>query len=442
MARITPETARLLADELIRAGRARVSDRDSLIQRLLAQSEATGDAAPEGAIASAMMIPQPRTVTPATPAPMQPGVPLVAPKPVAEAPVEAVEQPVQQRPAPRPSRYRPLLDGTLRDLSALEEDISQAQAAGQQVPVTDQARLRGLRQRASTLQQYVQAEEGAEIPEEAQAAIEGQQARLARREELLAEDKSRAPWEALLAGGAAMAQGRRGENFAEALTRGLQAGLQNYGQARRANIEGTESIGEARDQAILNRYNILEKARADAVAAVRSGQDVDEQTLRLASLNRKDMLEEATAPFVVGKAKSEASKAETEARYAPEEAQSTIRLRNAQSAYYRGEGRQTGGSGSKADVEGRADRDELDDAAAEYEGARAAYNAALRENGMKASMVPPELTNAMLSARAKLEARSRAFKRRYGSSPYIGAEPQRATPSKTAIPADPLGIRR
>jgi hypothetical protein len=112
--------------------------------------------------------------------------------------------------------------------------------------------------------------------------------------------------------------------------------------------------------------------------------------------------------------------AEFKARNAPAEAAAEQALKAAQADYYRD--RPDRGGGSKTDVEGRADRDELDDEAAAYEGARAAYNASLRENGMKASLVPTELTSAMLSARAKLEARSRAFKRKYGSSPYIGAE--------------------
>jgi hypothetical protein len=184
----------------------------------------------------------------------------------------------------------------------------------------------------------------------------------------------------------------------------------------------------------LNRYNALEKARADAVALVNSGQEIDERTLRLSKLTSDEALNLALAPFAVRKGQAEATKAEAEARFAPERQKAEI-------AYYnnRGEGR----GGGRSDVEGRADRDELDDEAAAYEGARAAYNAALRENSMKASLVPAELTSAMLSARAKLEARSRAFKRRYGYSPYIGAESRPATSTATgAGMTDPLGIRR
>lgn len=428
MARITPQTARLLADELIKAGRARVTDRDSLIQRLIAQAEATGDASPETAIGSALMMPVARTVTPATPAPMQPGVPLVAPKPVAEAPVE-IATTAPQRAAPRPSRYRSMLDATLADLGSAQE------AMGENPDPVARVRVETLRQRAQRLQDMVQAEEGpeAELPEEMRAAMEGRQQRLARREELLAEARARSPWEALLAGGAAMAQGRRGERFTEALARGLQTGIQQYNQARRSGEEGEESIAEARDQAMIDRYNMQERAREAARQRALEIQGIDEA-------GRRRAVEEVRLPTQLRGEEAGTALAEFKARNAPAEAASEQALRAAQAAYYL-DGRGRGG-GSKVDVEGRADRDELDDAAAEYEGARAAYNAALREGGMKASTVPAELSNAMLSARAKLEARSRAFKRKYGSSPYIGAEPQRATSSRTAISADPLGIRR
>jgi hypothetical protein len=172
MARITPQTARLLADEMIKAGRARVNDRDSLIQSLLARSAATGDAAPETAIGAALMAAQPSTLTPAATA--KPGVPFVAPKstvqelPVAAAQMAAQPQPQElpvapQRPAPRSSRYRPMLNAALADLGAAQDAM-----AGQKPDKMAQIRIEALRGKAQQLQDLVQAEEGpeAEIPEE------------------------------------------------------------------------------------------------------------------------------------------------------------------------------------------------------------------------------------------------------------------------------------
>ena len=280
MARITPQTARLLADELIKAGRARVNDRDSLIQNLLARSEATGDAAPETAIGAALMAAQPRTLTPAATAPMQPGVPFVAPKPTAEMlpaqmPAQMAAQmaaqpqelPVApQRPAPRSSRYRPMLNAALADIATAQDAM-----AGQKPDKMAQIRIETLRSKAQQLQDLVQAEESpeAEIPEEMRAVMEGRQARIARREELLGEAKARAPFAALLAAGAAGTQGRRGETDVEAITRILQAGFGGYDQSRRGFEEGTENIAEARDQAMIDRYNMQEKAREAALQRAR-----------------------------------------------------------------------------------------------------------------------------------------------------------------------------
>jgi len=344
MARITPQTARLLADEMIKAGRAPVSQRDSLIRTLLARSEASGDAAPETAIGAALMMAQPRTVTPAAPAPMQPGVPFVAPKPTAEmlptqmaqmaAQPQAQELPVAPQRAARPSRFRQGLDSSLREMSALEERIDQARASGQKVPLPDEARLDALRQRAGILQDYVKAEESAEIPEEVRAALEGRQARLTRREELLAEAKTRSPWEALLAGGAALAQGRRGERGTEALARGLQAGLQEYGRARRAGEEGTEQIAEARDQVVMDRFNMLDKARADAVNMMNSGMKIDKDIAELAGATDANLLRRATMGDVISKTASDAAKAGIEVQFLPGEKQAGIKETLSRANYY------------------------------------------------------------------------------------------------------------
>lgn len=341
MARITPQTARLLADELIKAGRARVNDRDSLIQSLLARSEATGDAAPETAIGAALMAAQPRTLTPAATAPMQPGVPFVAPKPTAEmlpaqmpaqmaAQMAAQPQPQElpvapQRPAPRSSRYRPMLNAALADIAAAQDAM-----AGQKPDKMAQIRIETLRSKAQQLQDLVQAEESpeAEIPEEMRAALEGRQARLARREELLAEQQARAPFAALLAAGAAGTQGRRGETDVEAITRILQAGFGGYDQSRRGFEEGTENIAEARDQAMIDRYNMQEKARD---AALQRARDI----VGMGRAAREEAVADVRLPTQLRGEEAAAGLAEFNLSDAPVEAASVRKLRTDQGTYYR-----------------------------------------------------------------------------------------------------------
>ena len=426
MARITPQTARLLADELIKAGRARVNDRDSLIQSLLARSEATGDASPETAIGAALMAAQPRTLTPAATAPMQPGVPFVAPKPTAEmlpaqmaAQMAAQPQPQElpvapQRPAPRSSRYRPMLNAALADIAAAQDAM-----AGQKPDKMAQIRIETLRSKAQQLQDLVQAEESpeAEIPEEMRAAMEGRQARIARREELLGEAKARAPFAALLAAGAAGTQGRRGETDVEAITRILQAGFGGYDQSRRGFEEGTENIAEARDQAMIDRYNMQEKA---SEAALQRARDI----LGMGRAARDEAIKEVRLPTQLATEVAQRDLALFNVKDAPVEAASVRKLRDDQGAYYRGEGRQTGGGRGGVDVEGRADRAETGKAAARYRGAAARYEA-LRAANPGATMqalreADPKTVDDYLATKAELEGYSAELERTQGFTPYIG----------------------
>jgi hypothetical protein len=403
--------AQALAEELIKTGQNKGLSREALVQQIVAESGGAG--APGTAIGTALMVPQPREVTPATPAPMQPGIPLVAPKPTAMAATPAPEQAAPQRPAPRPSQFRPMFETARARLGQMQAAMSEAAANKQPVSIADRARLGAQQELVQDLEQRALAQENASVPEEMLAALAKKEERIGRREELLQEARARSPFEALIAGGAALTQGRRGESFGEALTRGLQAGLQQYGSARRANEEGVEALGEARDEAALRRLELSEKARADAVNLIDRQSEIMQRAMTMRDSLIKSGVAEETADATVQTAIANAKRAGIEADYAP-------RRQEAEIAYYnnRGDGR----SGSKTDVEGRQDRNELDDAAAEYEGARAAYNAALRENGMKASLVPADVRNEFLKAEAALKSRSRAYARKRGSSPYIGAE--------------------
>jgi len=260
MARMDIRKARALAEQMIMSGQNKGKSLEDLVRQIVVESEG----APDTAIGNALVV-VPQRLTPATPAPMQTGIPMFAPKPTTEMLPQPQEQelPVAEAPqrAARPSRYQPELDRVMANIAVAEQAM-----VGQQPNVTDQIRLGGLKQQAERLGALVRAEQSpeAEIPEEMRAAMEGRQARLTRREELLAEAKARSPFEALLAAGAAGAQGRRGETDIEAITRVLQAGFGSYGQARRAGEEGAEGIAEARDQAMIDRYNMQERAREAA----------------------------------------------------------------------------------------------------------------------------------------------------------------------------------
>lgn len=402
MAAMDIRKARALAEQRIRSGQNNGLGLEDLVQQIIAESAVTG--APGTAIGAAMM---PRVeLTPAQTAPGQPGVQLVAPKPVAEAP---------QRAASRPSRYQPELDRVLAELGAAKKAMSDAVASGQKPNVMDQIRLVTMQEQADRLGALARAEGSpeAEIPEEMRAAFEGRQARIARREELLAEAKARSPWEALIAGGAALAQGRRGERFTEALSRGLQTGIQEYGRARRAGEEGAESIAEARDQALMDRYNMREQAVANARQRAI-------EMMGIGDTSRDRAIANLRLPTQIGAEETAAELAKLNLKNAPEMAKLERLL-----AIARIENERRGNRGDgRVDVEGRADRAETGKAAARYRGYAARYEA-LRAANPGATMqalreADPKTVDDYLAARAELEGYSAELERTQGFTPYIG----------------------
>jgi hypothetical protein len=408
MARMDIRKARALAEQMIMSGQNDGLTREDLVQQIIAKAEGAG--APGTAIGAALV---PVTVTPAQTAPMQPGVPLRAPKPTTEMVPQPQEQelPVAPQRAARPSRYQPELDRVMANIAVAEQAM-----AGQQPNVTDQIRLGGLKQQAERLGALVRAEQSpeAEIPEEMRAAMEGRQARLTRREELLAEQKARSPFAALLAAGAAGAQGRRGETDVEAITRILQAGFGGYDQSRRGFEEGTENIAEARDQAMIDRYNMQmqaqELARQRALEIMGIGEKAEDRAVR-----------DVRLPTQLATEAAQADLAKFKAKVAPEEFATEQDVRRAQAANYR---EISGGGRGGVDVEGRADRAEAGKAAARYRGYAARYEA-LRAANPGATMqalreADPKTVDDYLAAKAELEGYSSELERTQGFTPYIG----------------------
>jgi hypothetical protein len=432
MAAMDMRRARAIAEQKIKSGQNKGLGLEDLVQQIIAESAGAG--APGTAIGAALA---PVTLTPAATAPMQPGVPLRAPKPTTEMLPQPQEQelPVAEAPqrAARPSRYQPELDRVMANIAVAEQAM-----AGQQPNVTDQIRIGELKRQAEVLGALVRAEQSpeAEIPEEMRAAMEGRQARITRREELLGEQQARAPFAALLAAGAAGTQGRRGETDVEAITRILQAGFGGYDQSRRGFEEGTENIAEARDQAMIDRYNMQEKAREAArqraLEIMGIGEKAEDRAVRDVRLPMQIRGEEAGTAL-----------AEFKAKDAPAEAASERALRAAQAAYYRD---RPDRAGSKVDVEGRQNRDELDKANADYEAARAEYNLAIRDINKsknagdltpeeKINQIDSEVKTKFLQAEARLKALSRAYERTGQKSPYFSGQSQGAAPTRTATAA-------
>jgi hypothetical protein len=363
-------------------------------------------------------MPQPRVLTAATPAQMQPE-PLVAPKPVAPAQPQAEAMPAQEaepQPAaatPRPSRFRPMLEAAKAQLVEMQTAMSGAAANKQPVSMADKVRFDTQKDVVRELEQRALAEEGAAAPEEMLAALAKREERLGRREELLQESKARSPWEALLAGGAAATEeGRRGENFGAVLSRGLRAGFQNYERSRRENIAGVEALGEARDETALKRYELTEKAREGASNLIDTQSAMQQRAITMRNNLLKSGVDAATADATVKNALANAELAEFKAKSAPEQ----LAMERALNAARIEEANRR--DKPEVDVEKRAYETNLEKLVEDYAAADAEYIDALKSEGGKKENISSEIASKRNASRARAVQASSALFKRYGSTPY------------------------
>lgn len=262
--------------------------------------------------------------------------------PVREAAPEAAAEAAPEKPKFQ-SRFRPQFEQAKAELEQLKASIP----AGAATTPEQASRLRNLSGVVSRLQGLVAAEEGAVVDAERAALLERQAARLGREEELVEQARKRAPFDALIAGGAALAGAKPGESFTSALTRGLQAGNQSYMGARDAREGSLRGIEEKRDAYTLQKIDAIQSARDKAIEMANAGIQLTKEGYALANLEDADVVALGTKQAKIDEAVANASKAKTEAQLAPETIRTENDLKAAQAAYYRlGGGRGSGGGGS------------------------------------------------------------------------------------------------
>lgn len=243
----------------------------------------------------------------------------VAPEVVAEVP--AVQQ--------FRSRFAPLLAQKQAELDEIKEQVAMATQTGRPVPDELAFNLKIKSGEVSRLKGMVAAEEGAVVDADRAALLERQTQRLSREEEMVEQARRRAPFEAVMAGGAALAGARPGESFTSALARGLQAGAQSYTGARDAREAALLGIEEKRDAFTLQKIDALQKARDSAIALSDAGVALNKQEMELASLSDQGILAAATQGDKIRGAKAEADTLTTKAKYADKLAQLDIELAEA-----------------------------------------------------------------------------------------------------------------
>jgi hypothetical protein len=270
-------------------------------------------------------------------------VPAVAAAAPATAPAAAPAEEAPEKPK-YVSRFRPQFEQAKAELDQLKASIP----AGAATPPELASRIANLSGVVTRLQGLVSAEEGAVVDADRAALLERQAARLGREEELVEKARKRAPFDALIAGGAALAGAKPGESFSSALARGLAAGSEKYTGARDAREEALRGIEEKRDAYTLQKIDALQAARDKAIALSDAGVKLTQEGYAMSKLSNDDIVSLSTRDDVIKTSKATASKAETEALLAPETIRTENDLKAAQAAYYRlGGGR--GGSGGGGD---------------------------------------------------------------------------------------------
>jgi hypothetical protein len=367
---MTREQAELAFDRDPRL-RALGPNRQAAIQRLMrfnpeelpggipAGSPLARNVTRQTAISAAMGGPEePRMVTPAKPAPMRPGIPIMAPRPEARQLMPAdvrqmaareeagVPEPAAvEAPAPAPARAAPAAakSGYVspariaareaeRELVVL--NFNKKKMVDQGIPVTAEIEMAiDLAERKLfSYQAEANAEESATIDADREAILARQEGRIKSREEQVGRDEKDALSDALIKGGLSLMNPQRGANFLSALSGGLGQGLEAYDAVKAKAIEDRARLGSETDALALQRIDALTQARSAAVGAIRRGDEVSERTLRIANLTDEAIVNQSTQQARILKAESEARRAKAQADYEPAVIESEIGYRGAMGA--------------------------------------------------------------------------------------------------------------
>lgn len=324
---------------------------EEIPNRMPAGSPLVRNVTRQTAISAAMGGPEePRMVTPATPAPVRPGIPIMAPRPEArqlmpadvrrmaareeagmsEPEPEAAPAPAPVRPAPAAaasgyvSPMRLAMKETERELGLLNYNRKRFADEGRAADPELELAINLAERRLDQQRSIANAEEGATVDPERAALMARQEGRLKSREERIARDEKDAYADALIKGGLALMNPRPGNNFLAALSEGLGQGLETYDATEARAIEERARLGAETDALALQKFDALDKARAVARQSILEGKQLDERELRMAGMTDEQMERAATLQARIQRTKAEASKAQTQADYEAASIQSDI----------------------------------------------------------------------------------------------------------------------
>lgn len=351
---------------------------EEIPNRMPAGSPLVRNVTRQTAISAAMGGPEePRMVTPATPAPVRPGIPIMAPRPEArqimpadvrqmaarkeagtpepeavEAPAPAPARALTPEPAPAApkssyvSPARIAAEQSKRELDILNYNRAKTPEGSPLLADIDVA-IDLTERRIAQQESIANAEESAKIDADREAVFARQEGRLKGRGEQIARDEKDVYADALIKGGLALMNPRRGNNFLAALSEGLGQGLETYDETKAKAIEARARLGAETDALALQKIDALTQARAAARQAIVEGKQLDEQGLRMKNLTDEAIVNIGTRQARVEEKIANARKATTEADYAPRMFESELGVNAARAVnYLTGDGG-SGGSGGK-----------------------------------------------------------------------------------------------
>ena len=361
---------------------------EELPNRMPAGSPLARNVTRQTAISAAMGGPEePRMVTPAKPAPVRPGIPIMAPRPEARQlmPADvrqmaareeagtpepaAVEAPAPARaavPAPAPaapkssyvSPARIAAEQSKRELDILNYNRAKTPEGSPLLVDIDEA-IDLTERRIAQQESIANAEEAAKIDADRAAIFAQQEGQLKGREEQVGREEKNALSDALIKGGLALMNPQRGANFLAALSGGLGQGLETYDTAKAKAVEARARLGTETSALALQKIDALTQARAAARQAILEGKQLDEQGLRMKNLTNDAIVKIGTRQAEIDTAMANASKATTEAAFAPAVIQSDIDYKGnmGAAALMRGENSGDGGSGGPKRITATANSD-------------------------------------------------------------------------------------
>ena len=289
---------------------------------------------------SAPMTP-PVEVSPADPAPVQAGIPIVAPPPMAPPmpptmPPMATDfrnQAVLAANQTRPPGTDLISGNSGKDVVVPPAPAAPPAAAPPKLSLTPEEQAKLLQGGSEVIKK---AREGATLSEEQKEYFDAVRQRTDAELADVGKERKQQYWMALALAGAKMAQSQS-PYFATALAEGLESGLTGFNKARADASEKKARLQTREEDLILKRVEALKSAQRDAVADMTAGYEVsknqmellnsaDERLLNLALSDSKYNAAMANTRTAVAQAKT----AEIGAQYEEQKIKAGLNLINAQ----------------------------------------------------------------------------------------------------------------